>query len=272
MNIQITFEKDHYQERAKKLLSNLLLSELLSINPYSVDDDGLDVFFKNRSKGYMQPQSFTDELEIAAYNFCTIGKTNGHTTNEYNGWNYNKALISFGEGKTLDINYRHFCCDMKPIDNKLEGGWTHPVVNDRFVHCSISGTRETIDNIFHIADYKQILYAYSFLVYNDYGKYRICYRFFALFGNEADYHDILRKQILKSQYFVLNHILRHTSLYAPQTRQYISGVAGDWAVWSEPARFFVEIFDKYFRNLFKNKLQAIEKIMAIKNIVPTDDF
>lgn len=96
---QITFKKEHYTERAKKMLEDLLTSSFLNTNPYSLDDAGLEDFFKNRSEGYIQPQSYTEPLEMVIHNFCTIGKNAGHTTNEYNGRIYNTALISFGEDK-----------------------------------------------------------------------------------------------------------------------------------------------------------------------------
>jgi len=209
---------------------------------------------------------------MVVHNFCTIGKTNGHITNEYRGYEYNTALISFGEEKSLSINYRLFRCSMKPIVINSEDKTTKTTVNNRIVHCSIFGSGEKIENIFHTADNKQILYAYHFPAYDDYDKYRNCYRLFALFGNETNYYNILLEQLVGSQFFVLNHLLRYTSLYALKTRMYINGISYDWEVWPEPAKFFVEIFDKDYRILFEKRLQEITQIMVAKNIFPIDDF
>lgn len=74
MTPQITFQKEHYAERVKKLLDDLLSSNFLNITPYSLDDASLEDFFKNRSEGYIQPQSYTEPLEMVIHNFCTIEK------------------------------------------------------------------------------------------------------------------------------------------------------------------------------------------------------
>lgn len=273
MSLQITFDKEHYKKRVKENLDNLLHSEILSIDPYSTDDKSLDAFFKKRSKNYIQPQSYTETLEIVIHNFCTIGNNNGHTTNEYNGIMYKTALISFGEDKTLGINYRLFRHNMEPISNIYKDSITPSVVNNYFVHSTISGINELYDNIFYTANNKQILYAYNFPVYdNKYQKCYKCYRLFALSDNDINHYNILRKQLVKSQYFILNHILKYTSLYALMTRMYINGNSRDWLVWSDPAKFFVEIFNKDYRTLFENKLQEITQRMVTKNIIPTDDF
>lgn len=272
MTPQITFKKEHYVERIGKLLEGLLSSSFLNTNPYSLDDISLEVFFKKRSEGYIQPQSYTEPLEMVVHNFCTIGKNAGHTTNEYKGRMYDTALISFGEDKTLGINYRQFRCQMKPIANILEDKFSHDTVNDYFVHSSVAGTNNSIDNIFCTADDKQILYTYHFPTYDDYEKQRNCYRLFALFACKSISCDVLRRRLVESQWFVLHHILRYTSLYAPMTRMYIGDNSMDWTRWSEPEMFFVEIFDKDYRALFEEKLRGVVQIMNAKKIKPIDDF
>lgn len=269
---QITFKKEHYTERAKKMLEDLLTSSFLNTNPYSLDDAGLEDFFKNRSEGYIQSQSYTEPLEMVIHNFCTIGKNAGHTTNEYNGRIYDTALISFGEDKILGINYRQFRCQMKPIANILENKFSHDTVNNCFVHSSVTRANNSIDNIFYKADDKQILYAYHFPTYDDYGKQRNCYRLLALFSYKLNFHDVLRRQLVESQWFVLHHILRYPSLYAPMTRMYIGKDSSEWAIWSDPAKFFMEICDKDYRALFEEKLQETTQIMNAKMIKPIDVF
>ena len=272
MNPLITFEKEYYKERCLKLLDNLLVSDFISINPYFLSDTNLEEFFKKRSNDYIQPQSYTEELDIVIHNFCTIGKNHGHTTNEYNGSIFNTAQISFGEENILNINYRQFSCKMRPITHIDENKITKPLINNYPVHSSIFGSNELIDKIFFKADNKQILYAYRFPVYDDYNKRRYCYRLFALFGNESDYYNILRKQFVNSQWFVLNHILKYTFLYAPMTRMYINGISGDWTVWPEPAKLFEEIFNKTYRTSYEKKLQIVSQTMISNNITPTDKF
>lgn len=85
-------------------------------------------------------------------------------------------------------------------------------------------------------------------------------------------YDILRRQLVESQWFVLHHILRYPSLYAPMTRMYIGKNSSGWTVWSDPAKFFVEIFATDYRALFEEKLQKITQIMNATKIKPIDVF
>lgn len=80
MSLQLNFNKDHYHERVIKLLENLLSSDFLNTNLYTLDDISLESFFRTRSEGYIQPQDYTDRIEKVIHNFCTIGETNGYIT------------------------------------------------------------------------------------------------------------------------------------------------------------------------------------------------
>jgi len=44
MSLQLTFERDHYEERVRKQLDNLLLSDFLLTDPYCLDDASLEEF------------------------------------------------------------------------------------------------------------------------------------------------------------------------------------------------------------------------------------
>lgn len=269
MDIQITFNQEFYGTRIKKLLDCLLQSDFLSTNPYLLNDAALNDFFKKRSEGYIHPDQCTDRIEIIIHNFCTIGEVYGHKTHEYNGCFYEKAQILFGKEKQLDINYSQFKYFMKPI---LEAFGDVDPMETYVVRSSIFGINETFDEIFNNADGRQILYAYSFPAYNKFNKRKECYRLFALFNHEICCNNVLREQLVKSQWFVLNHILKCTSLYTPGTRMYVNGVDSDYTSWPESAKFFVEIFNKDYRLLFKDKLQEVTRIILDNNIIPTDDF
>ena len=269
MDLQLTFDKEYYEKRAKILLDSLLASDFLKTDPYSLDDKSLDTFFRNRSKGFIMTKFDTDLLELVANNFCTIGYSNGHRTDEYKGHVYNTALISFGDMKTIEINYSLFRYNMHPRIKEFE----NKTLDNYLCHCTIAGTGEIVDEIFSTEnDKKEILYAYHFPTCDDWGNCRSCYRLFALFDNEKNYYNILRSQLVKSQWFALNHILRYTSFYAPMTRMYINGNMGNWSVWPGLVPYFVELFDRDYRGLFQKKKQEIEREMGIKHIVPTDKF
>ncbi|HJB71898.1 MAG TPA: hypothetical protein H9939_01060 [Candidatus Barnesiella merdigallinarum] len=268
MDLRITFDEAYYEERAKMLLDSFLSSDFLKTDPYSLDDKSLDTFFRNRSKGFISGCNI-DILEIVAHNFCTIGYSNGHRTGEYEGHVYNTALISFGDMKTIEINYRLFRCDMHPRITIFED----KILDNYLCHCTIAGAREFVDEIFSTEnDKKEILYAYRFPASDDYNNRRYCYRLVALFDHEKNYYNILRSQLVKSQWFALNHILKYTSFYTPQTRMYVNGSMGDWSVWPGLVSYFVKFFDRDYRGLFQKEKQRIGREMVIKHIVPTDNF
>lgn len=269
MDIQITFNQEFYEARIKKLLDCLLQSDFLSTNPYLLNDAALNDFFKKRSEGYIHPEQYTDRIEIIIHNFCTIGEVYGHKTHEYNGHFYEKVQILFGKDKQLDIKYSQFKYLMTPIlEAFVDGGF----VETYGVRSSILGTNESFDKIFNNADRRPILYAYSFPAYNKYNNGTECYRLFALFNHGTDCNNVLREQLVRSQWFVLNHILKCTSLYTPGTRMYVNGVSSSYTCWPESVKFFIKIFDKDYRLLFKDRLQDITRILLDNHIIPTDDF
>lgn len=64
MSIQLTFDKEFYEERTKEKLNNLLDSDFLKTEPYSLNDDNLEICFSNRSNNYIQPESYTEKLDL----------------------------------------------------------------------------------------------------------------------------------------------------------------------------------------------------------------
>lgn len=271
MSIQLTFDKEFYEERTKEKLNNLLDSDFLKTEPYSLNDDNLEICFSNRSNNYIQPESYTEKLDIVANNFCTIGKVDGHITNEYNGIVFDRALISFGENKTLAINYSDFRSMMHPIVSAIDDSFQKKRMEDYDCHSMISGTYERISDIFLKASNARILFSYCFPACNYYNKERNCYRLYMLSDQLSNY-NILRGQLLISQCFVLNHILRYPSLYALMTRAYVNGNSSHWGVWSEPVNFFVKIFNRDFRLVFDQKLKEKTEMLGRRNIAPIDCF
>ena len=266
MSLEITFNKVHFENRVRQLLDELLDSGLLSINPYDLDDADFQNLLEERSKGFMESN---DILESVAHNFCTIGHIAGHIDLEYVGYPFKRAIISFDNDKNLYINYRTFHCVMNPL---ICTSGFNQICKNYEVCCSVEGSNMPIEQIFMIDSQEEILCSYYFPVLDNYKKQRTCYRLYNLSHVGNNRVDILRKNCVKSQIFLLNHLLRFTALYTPSAILLVNGCFHGYAVGDDISSKFVEIFDADYRTLFERKYREISSVIEDKKIEMKDLF
>lgn len=253
--MEITYDKIQYENRVDDMIINLLNSEKIKLNMFEQDDATLSRLIDNSNTN-----PFIESFECIANfgTYVTIGKVFG---NEYMGKRF--ETVQFLDNKknvAFDINFSQFTYDMYPII-LTEGVCSYKCVNEP-TSCTIDN-RYIVPDVLKSMEGERLFYMYSFPCVNNFNKLKKCYRFV---NNKDLTTERIREYLMQIQLFVLKYFIINPKEFTLSAPLFHNNVRLGASIGNEIYSHFETLFNKKYKDLFREKLLKAETIAKQHNV------
>ena len=254
--MEITYDKNQYENRVDDMVISLLNSEKIKLNMFEQDDETLNRLIENSNTN-----TFIESFErIANFGtYVTIGKT---FENEYMGRRFETVqFLNNNNNVAFDINFSQFTYDMNPII-LTEGVGSYKCVNEP-TSCTINN-EYIVPDVFKSMEGERLFYMYSFPCVNKFNKPKRCYRFIS--NNKTITTDRKREYLMQIQLFVLKYFIINPKEFTFSAPLFHNNTRLGASIGNGIYSHFETLFNKKYKDLFQEKLLKAETIAKQHNV------